>query len=165
MLLTTIGYEGLDIQTFFTILQQNEVTTLVDVRELALSRKPGFSKSVLSQNAQLAEIKYIHIPELGAPRIVRHEYREDEDCQRFTERYKAYLKTQKEPLDKLADLVTRESCCLMCFEADFHKCHRRYVASALFARFDGELQINHLVGSKTLIPAWPQPLAGIPIQQ
>lgn len=165
MLLTTIGYEGLNVQSFFSILNENNVTTLVDVRELPISRKPGFSKSALSQNALSFGMKYIHIPELGSPRNLRREYREDNDWQHFSEQYRIYLKTQKEPLEELSEIVSREICCLMCFEADFHKCHRRYISNAIFARFDGEIQINHLVATKTMVPAGTLPLVDIPIQQ
>ena len=41
--LYTIGYEGLSLPRFITILQNYHIHTLVDVRELPLSRKPGFS--------------------------------------------------------------------------------------------------------------------------
>lgn len=165
MLLTTIGYEGLDVNTFFDILQQNKIETLVDIRELPLSRKRGFSKSALINNAEIAGINYVHISELGAPRNVRHEYRDDEDWQRFSERYKAYLHTQQEPLDQLAELVSRCTCCLMCFEADYRKCHRSYVTNALWVKFDGELQVNHLGQVRTMVPVWHSSLAGIPIQR
>lgn len=165
MVLATIGYEGFDVLSFIDLLQKNKVKTLVDIRELPLSRKHGFSKSALSKNVELVGMHYIHISELGAPRNVRHEYREDEDWHRFSERYKAHLRTQQEALKRLAELVRRETCCLMCFEADHRRCHRHYVANALAMNFDGILEINHLVQTRTTQSAWRQPLAGIPIQR
>lgn len=165
MLLTTLGYEGLNVKVFFDILQQNKVDTLVDIRELPLSRKSGFSKSALIKGAESVGINYVHISELGAPRNVRHEYRDDEDWQRFSERYKAYLHTQQESLDRLARLVSLSTCCLMCFEADYRRCHRRFVTNALWVKFDGELQINHLGQERTMVPALHPPLVGIPIRQ
>lgn len=161
MLLTTIGYEGLDVQTFLNILKQNQVSKLVDIRELPLSRKRGFSKSALAHHTESVGIGYVHFPELGAPRSIRHEYREDEDWFRFSDRYKTYLRTQQDSLYKLADMITQEICCLMCFEADYLKCHRRYVASALYAKLDGSIQINHLEATRINSPVWPQPLVGI----
>jgi len=44
MTIYTIGYEGIDIEQFFTLLSEHNIETVVDVRELPLSRKPGFSK-------------------------------------------------------------------------------------------------------------------------
>ena len=44
-LLFTLGYEGLTIDAFIARRQTAQVKTAVDVRELPLSRKKGFSKS------------------------------------------------------------------------------------------------------------------------
>ncbi len=44
-LLYTLGYEGLSLAEFFDRLAQAGVSRLVDVRELPLSRRPGFSKT------------------------------------------------------------------------------------------------------------------------
>ncbi len=165
MLLTTLGYEGLDVQTFFGILQENNVQTLVDIRELPISRKRGFSKSTLMQNTVSAGLRYVHIPDLGAPRNVRHEYRDDEDWVRFSDRYLAHLKLQTAAIDDLVKLVSSETCCLLCFEADHLHCHRRYVASAVYAKLDGDINIKHLALTKKAPAAWLQPLAGITLQQ
>lgn len=42
--LFTLGYEGLVLDAFIARLQAAQVKTVVDVRELPLSRKKGFSK-------------------------------------------------------------------------------------------------------------------------
>jgi uncharacterized protein (DUF488 family) len=68
MLITTLGYEGLDTETFFQILANNHVQTLVDIRELPLSRKRGFSKSALGENASAFGLKYVHIPSSSLPK-------------------------------------------------------------------------------------------------
>jgi len=39
MPLMTIGYEGVDIRAFIAGLKSHKVNTLIDVRELPLSRK------------------------------------------------------------------------------------------------------------------------------
>ena len=52
MTLMTFGYEGLDIESFLAVLKKNGITLLVDVRELPLSRKKGFSKTALSAAAE-----------------------------------------------------------------------------------------------------------------
>ena len=41
----TIGYEGMIIEAFIASLCAQRIAHLVDVREVALSRKKGFSKS------------------------------------------------------------------------------------------------------------------------
>jgi uncharacterized protein (DUF488 family) len=165
MQLATIGYEGLDVQSFFTILKNNQVKKLIDIRELPLSRKRGFSKSALAIHAEEFGLGYVHIPELGAPRDVRHEYKDDHDWTRFAARYQAYMKTQVTALDKLSEVISAETCCLLCFEADHTRCHRRFVASAMYARFDGEVQVNHLAAPEKAPAAWLQPLVGIALPQ
>ena len=42
--LFTLGYEGMTIESFIVRLQAAQVKTVVDVRELPLSRKKGFSE-------------------------------------------------------------------------------------------------------------------------
>jgi uncharacterized protein (DUF488 family) len=50
--LYTFGYEGLDIETFMARVQQTEMRSIVDVRELPLSRKKGFSKSAFRERLE-----------------------------------------------------------------------------------------------------------------
>ena len=87
--LMTIGYESLSRSEFFGILDRCRVTMLVDIRELPISRKPGFSKAALEAAVGELGLKYEHIVELGCPRDIRHEYRADDDCARYTRRFKA----------------------------------------------------------------------------
>ena len=73
----TIGYEGLDLDGFLALLRKHGVETVVDIRELPLSRKPGFSKTVLGDTLNVSGKEYVHIPELGCPKPVRNTYRHD----------------------------------------------------------------------------------------
>jgi uncharacterized protein (DUF488 family) len=70
--LFTIGYEGHPTPgSMVTTLQGADVERLLDVRELPLSRRRGFSKTLLS--ATLAEhgIRYDHERALGNPKVHR----------------------------------------------------------------------------------------------
>lgn len=144
MVLTTIGYEGLSIDDFLKILRENFITTIVDVRELPLSHKTGFSKSALTVHASLHEISYIHARALGCPREIRHDYRADNDWDRFSERYLDYLETQISEIEILSELVQNEKCCLLCYEADPLHCHRSYVAEAVSDLTGDKLNVIHL---------------------
>ena len=66
--LSTIGYEGKTIDEFLAELGDAGVELLIDVRAVAASRRPGFSKSAL--RAALAErgIDYLHLRALGTPK-------------------------------------------------------------------------------------------------
>jgi uncharacterized protein (DUF488 family) len=165
MTLATLGYEGLNIETFFNILKDHSIETIVDIRELPISRKPGFSKNALIKHAESFGLQYVHLRDFGAPRAIRHQYRADDDWDKFTDEYLTHLKLQKASLVSLLDLVQHQNCCLLCFETNHLRCHRRYVANALFSRTDGQLEIKHLAAKEIITAAWLQPLVGITVPQ
>ncbi len=147
MKLMTAGYEGLRSEEFFDILLSGRVQKIVDLRELPLSRKPGFSKSVLAISASKHKLEYVHIPALGCPREIRHDYRADNNWKRYTRRFVAYLNTQDATIQELADLIQHERCCLLCFESDPNCCHRSFVAQRLATFVSSPLTIVHLKAS------------------
>lgn len=142
MTLMTIGYEGLDLRSFLRALGINRVATLIDVRELPLSRKRGFSKSAMATVVDKAGIEYIHMRALGCPREVRKEYYEDRDWSSYKKRFLAYLRTQSDALEELRKLIKKGNCCLLCYEADYRHCHRALIAEAM--QRGHELNVEHL---------------------
>lgn len=144
--LMTIGYEGLALPQFLEKLRRCRVTMLVDIRELPISRKPGFGKQALSAAVTGAGMKYEHIAQLGCPRDVRHDYRDDGDWEIYTRRFKAYLETQAEALERLQGWMEDERCCLLCFEEDFNFCHRSFVADRAAELALQRVRISHLTG-------------------
>ena len=144
--LMTIGYEGLSLAEFLKLLQCCKVSTIVDVRELPISRRPGFAKAALSAGLEQRDIKYVHMPALGCPRNIRHTYREDSDWAQYTRRFKTYLETQLPALEELSDLIKQETCCLLCFEEDYNFCHRSFVAERVAPFMDMPLRVFHLTG-------------------
>jgi len=142
----TIGYESLTPVEFFDLLKRCKVSTLVDVRELPISRRAGFAKSALSTAMEKCGINYIHIPALGCPRKIRHRYRDDKDWLRYTKYFKTYMETQLDTLIELADMVKNNRCCLMCFEEDYNFCHRKYVAERVAPLTGETVRIYHLTG-------------------
>lgn len=85
MTVFTIGYQGLDIDSFVALLAEHGIETVVDIRELPLSRKPGFSKKALANLLNLSGLKYAHMDSLGCPKRVRDRYRADCNWKRYTE--------------------------------------------------------------------------------
>ncbi len=81
--LYTIGYTGFGISEFVDTLLEHEIECLIDIREIPLSRKKGFSKTALTENLESVGIKYSHFRSLGSPRIDRHELRETGDFSQF----------------------------------------------------------------------------------
>jgi uncharacterized protein (DUF488 family) len=140
----TIGYEGLTSAQFLAMLHEAGVETLIDVRELPLSRKPGFSKKALAAAVTDAGIRYAHLPALGCPKTIRHDYRADGDWDRYSERFLDYLGSQDAALRDLTRRVGTSRCCLMCFEADYRVCHRSLIAELLKPLATDTLRIVHL---------------------
>ena len=154
--LYTFGYEGFDIDSFISRLQTVGVETIVDVRELPLSRKKGFSKTALGECLKRAGIGYFHAPALGCPKPIRNRYREDGDWQVYTRDFQAYLATQEATVQQLSKFARSSTVCLICFEADFNFCHRSYVARATMRA--GGPQVQHIT-AKTVFPDQPVRLA------
>ena len=139
-----MGYEGLNSQQFFHILRENGVQTIVDVRELPLSRKAGFSKASLSQIALSYKINYIHIPSLGCPSEIRHGYKKDRNWEKYTYQYLQFLNNKQTALLELSNIIKNANCCLVCFEADANYCHRIYIAEKVSTIYNGRINITHL---------------------
>ncbi|AXV70338.1 hypothetical protein CJO74_14205 [Ralstonia solanacearum] len=140
MTIFTIGYEGLDIDTFVSLLAEHAIDTVVDVRELPLSRKPGFSKKALASVLNLSGLEYVHMVDLGCPKPVRDRYREDRNWKRYTQGFLKYLNTQDVAIAALSDLVSTSNCALLCYEADFNFCHRSMVANAVREHCGAEVE-------------------------
>jgi hypothetical protein len=70
-LLCTIGYEGYATAEWLAALRAQGVETIIDVRDLPLSRKRGFSKSQLRESLEAVGIEYLHVRALGNPRQYR----------------------------------------------------------------------------------------------
>ncbi|HEX6913331.1 MAG TPA: DUF488 domain-containing protein [Longimicrobium sp.] len=131
--LATIGYEGATVESFLAALQAADVNLLVDVRAVASSRRPGFSKTRLADNVRGVGIDYLHLRGLGTPadgRAAARAGRHDEMRAIFAQQ----LETDeaRAELEVLAGLVRGGNrVCLLCFEADPAHCHRTLVAQAL----------------------------------
>lgn len=129
--LYTIGYEGADLADFLRRLIQAGVDLLIDVRELPLSRRKGFSKTSLAAALEKRGIRYIHRKELGAPKSIRHELRETGDYKKYFRRFNTYIETKQATLERLAEDHASISVALMCFEKNPAECHRSAVAREL----------------------------------
>jgi uncharacterized protein (DUF488 family) len=140
--LFTFGYEGLPIDRFLDRLEEAGVKTVFDVRQLPLSRKRGFSKNALSATLHERGIVYAHLPAFGCPKSIRDRYKADGSWPAYVKSFASYLAGQRGPTAELARLAKETVACLICFEADFNRCHRSLVARAV-ARAGG-LSVIHL---------------------
>lgn len=142
--LFTIGYEHHgDPGSLVEALRSAGVRRLVDVRELPLSRKRGFSKTALAAALDAAEIEYEHVRALGNPKRYRELYKSGR-VREGESGYRAHLHNGSYPaLVQLGEAVAAAPTCLLCFEAAHEECHRTVIVEALEARLD-DLEIVHL---------------------
>lgn len=133
--LCTIGYEGADLADFLATLKKARINILVDVRELPMSRRKGFSKTALTEALTATRIDYRHEKQLGSPKAMRHRLREDWNYQRFFRDYDRHLGKQHELLEQLAKEL-KGNVAFMCYEKDPNTCHRSSVVDALAELLD-----------------------------
>lgn len=128
----TIGYERATPASLLAALRGAGVRTLVDVRALANSRKPGFAKGALSAALEEAGIGYLHLRALGTPAEGRQAVRSGrpEVMRRIFAAHLAGTEAQA-ALANLSDLARRQRVCLLCLEDDPRQCHRTLVAEAV----------------------------------
>jgi uncharacterized protein (DUF488 family) len=129
----TIGYERRTFEGYLNILIRQGVTLLCDVRHNALSRKYGFSKSILARACGGLGIGYEHLPELGINSEKRRGLKCQEDYDALFEVYaRQKLPRQKETLEKIVRWVEKgERIALTCYERLPEQCHRHCVAEVL----------------------------------
>ena len=145
----TIGYEQTPAKSVLDELKHAGVKLLVDVRAVASSRRPGFSKTQLAAGLDERGISYLHLRGLGTPKEGRLAARAGE-YDKLQKIYAKHLKTPqaKEELDELSTLVKKSGpVCILCYERDHRHCHRRWIAEIIEDR-DG-VKIENLAAPQT----------------
>jgi uncharacterized protein (DUF488 family) len=143
--LFTIGYEQTPAKAVLDELEQAGVKLLVDVRAVAASRRPGFSKTQLAAGLDQRGIAYLHLRGLGTPKEGRDAARSGK-FEALHRIYAAHLKTPqaKQELDELATLVKKSGpVCILCYERDHSHCHRQWIAEIIEDR--DQVKIENLV--------------------
>lgn len=125
MRVLTVGYEGVTLGEFLDVLQPQGVRTVVDVRDVPISRKRGFSKTPLSLALHEIGINYVHERVLGTPKPIREALKTTGNWANYEQAYLEFLATREEHLPRILLLDT---ICLLCFEANHLECHRSLVA-------------------------------------
>jgi uncharacterized protein (DUF488 family) len=162
--LYTIGYGGRTPDDLVAVLKSSGATRVVDVRQMPLSRKPGFSKSALSAYLESHGIEYVGFPRLGTPPAIRKPYKQRGDFARLKRDYLAYLRRQGLETERLRELTAQGGSALLCFERDPARCHRSILAGVLAGRGGREFHVVHLgfdeVSPQGDLFAEPRPEAG-----
>lgn len=138
--LSTIGYERATLAEVIAKLWTAGVTLVLDVRAIASSRRPGFSKGILAASLAEAGIDYRHLRALGTPKSGREAARAGriEDMRIIYEGHLQEPEAQA-ALASAADLALHQPAALLCYEADAARCHRTIVAERIHERIGCEI--------------------------
>jgi uncharacterized protein (DUF488 family) len=134
--LFTIGYEQAKPAAVFDELRRAKIDLLVDVRAVAASRRPGFSKRQLSASLDDVGIDYIHLQKLGTPAEGRAAARSG-DTKALWRIYDRHIKTaaaQTEMGELLAVIKSGKRLALLCYCRDPKTCHRSRIVANVTKR-------------------------------
>lgn len=131
--LYTVGYGGMTAPDFVERLVTNGVQTLVDIRELPISRKAGFAKTALRAHLEAREVSYTHLKWLGSPTSLRHEVRKSKDYAKFFRGLHRFYQQDEcqAQLQELIKIARKSRACIMCYCPEAPHCHRSQVVKAL----------------------------------
>jgi uncharacterized protein (DUF488 family) len=138
----TIGHSNRKWSDFISILKDNRVDVLVDVRRYPGSRAcPQFNKEQMTTELRKENVSYVHIEKLGGRRnkLDGKEYRRSDNNNGWKNKsfraYADYMATTsfREGVNELLSLMKNYSnLAIMCAEAVPWRCHRRMIADYLF---------------------------------
>ncbi len=134
--LFTIGYQQAKPAAVLGELKRAKIDLLVDIRAVAASRRPGFSKRQLAASLDQAGIAYIHLQKLGTPAQGRQAARAG-DFEALWRIYDKHIKTPEAQAalgELLALIKSGKRVCLLCYERDPNECHRSRIAALVKKR-------------------------------
>ena len=138
--IATIGYEKAPLAEVIGRMKAARVGLLIDVRAVAASRRPGFSKTLLSGSVRDEGIGYLHLRDLGTPKSGRVAARAGRTAE-MRAIFAEHMQTAT-ALGALEEAVRRsgeERVCLLCYEHDAACCHRKIVAELMAERTGAEI--------------------------
>jgi len=132
--LWTIGHSTRDIDEFISLLTENNIEAVADVRSLPGSRKfPQFNAESLAESLHAAGIEYIPFKQLGGRRKVRKDSPHTVWRHPAFRGYADYMETDdfRKGIDDLLRLARQKRTAIMCSEAVWWRCHRSMIADYL----------------------------------
>ena len=140
MRIWTIGHSTRTIDEFISLLKENEIKLLVDVRAWPGSKRyPQFNKDALAESLNAHGIRYEHFPELGGKRKSKPDSRNTAWRNASFRGYADYMETEQfqKGIERLARTSAAAKPCptaIMCAEAVWWRCHRSLIADYLKSR-------------------------------
>jgi uncharacterized protein (DUF488 family) len=147
----TIGHSIRKIDIFLSLLQENGIKVVADVRMFPGSKRyPQFGREALAKSLSEHGVRYEHFPELGGRRKAKPDSKNTAWRNESFRGYADYMETQefRNGITRLVDLAQESGpTAIMCAEAVSWRCHRSLISDYLKAR--GVEVIHILDGKKT----------------
>jgi len=147
----TIGHSTRKIDIFLSLLQENGIKVVADVRMFPGSKRyPQFGRKALAKSLSEHGIRYEHFPELGGRRKAKPDSKNTAWRNESFRGYADYMETEdfRNGIARLVDLAEKSGpTAIMCAEAVWWRCHRSLISDYLKAR--GVEVIHILDGKKT----------------
>jgi uncharacterized protein (DUF488 family) len=153
MRIWTIGHSTREIDEFISLLKENEIKLLVDVRAWPGSKRyPQFNKDVLAESLTAHGIRYEHFPQLGGKRKSKPDSRNTAWRNASFRGYADYMETEQfqKGIERLLDVAAEAGpTVIMCAEAVWWRCHRSLISDSLKTR---GLEVLHILGANKVEP-------------
>jgi uncharacterized protein (DUF488 family) len=153
MRIWTVGHSTRGIDEFISLLEENEIKLLVDVRAWPGSKRyPQFNKDALAESLNAHGIRYEHFPELGGKRKSRPDSRNTAWRNASFRGYADYMETEQfqKGIERLLDVAAEAGpTAIMCAEAVWWRCHRSLIADYLKVR---GVEVLHVLGANKVEP-------------
>jgi uncharacterized protein (DUF488 family) len=148
MRIWTIGHSTRMIDEFISLLKNNEIKLLADVRAWPGSKRyPQFNKEALAESLSAHGTRYEHFPELGGKRKSKPDSRNTAWRNASFRGYADYMETEEfqKGIERLRDVATETGVtAVMCAEAVWWRCHRSLIADHLKSR---GMEVMHILGT------------------
>jgi uncharacterized protein (DUF488 family) len=142
----TIGHSTRTIDTFISLLEENEIQVVADVRSLPGSKRyPQFNREMLAKSLTEHGIRYEHFPELGGRRKAKKDSHNMAWRNASFRGYADHMETEefRKGVERLLDLANKMGpAAIMCAEAVWWRCHRALVSDYLKTR---GVEVVHIV--------------------
>jgi uncharacterized protein (DUF488 family) len=153
MRICTIGHSTREIDEFISLLKENLIKLLVDVRAFPGSKRyPQFNKDTLKESLTAHGIRYEHFAELGGKRKSKPDSRNTAWRNASFRGYADYMETEQfqKGIERLLDLAAEAGpAAIACAEAVWWRCHRSLIADYLKAR---GVEVLHVLGANKIEP-------------
>jgi uncharacterized protein (DUF488 family) len=149
----TIGHSTRPIDIFISLLEENGIKLVADVRTLPGSKRyPQFNRETLARSLTEHGIRYEHFPELGGRRKARKDSHNTAWRNASFRGYADHMETEefRRGVERLLDLATKLGpTAIMCAEAVWWRCHRALISDYLKAR---GIEVMHILDANKLEP-------------